>query len=490
MSAGWRRRLAYGSNATVVTVVVLGVVVMLQILADRHSQRWDLSEGGSNTLQAETLDKLRLADETGEAIAITGFSAQQGKSDAWFKDQAMADLLLALTENSQVVEARLVNFDRERLTAERLGVTEYGHMVLQRGSDRVDIKARELFRRTGRGAERRMEFVGEAAVARAFAQLDTPRRRAIYVLTGHGEMSLQDPGPGGLSSFAAILDGERYDTEALDLLRTDRDGSLPDVPEDAAMVCLARPTQALTSAEADTLLDWVGRGGSLLIATDVGQPVPSMLARLGLGVPEGVGLQLELQVPFRDRPIPTYRSHPITRDLSAEKIHTVLAHPATLRIAEPEPPGIRYARLLSSTRSGWLDRGGELVGGAARYEPGVDIEGPVDFAVAVTALPGQGLVRASKPAARIVVSADADLFSNALLDEAPGNATLAENMVHWLVGEDRRLGAAGAVGKATRVRRLALTAQELGKVRWLAMGLMPFLVLLLGIGVWQTRRGR
>jgi hypothetical protein len=89
-----------------------------------------------------------------------------------------------------------------------------------------------------------------------------------------------------------------------------------------------------------------------------------------------------------------------------------------------------------------------------------------------------------------VVSADADLFSNALLDEAPGNATLAENMVHWLGGEDRRLGAAGAVGKATRVRRLALTAQELGKVRWLAMGLMPFLVLLLGIGVWQTRRGR
>jgi len=486
-----RRLLAYGSNASLVTVMVLGVVVLLYVLADAYRWRTDLSEGASNTLQSETVQKLSLLDQDGRDVTITAFTNQRGKDDTYFKDRALKDLLKELGEQSSMVTWRQVDFDRERLTAEKLGVGDYGRVVIQRGDERVDIKDREMFRRVGKGANRRLDFVGEAAISRGFSQLMNPSRRTVYVLTGHGELDPEDRTPGGMSDLVAALDLERYDVEKLDLIRSTREGELPDVPDDAAVVFVARPREALTAQEQDTILAWIGRGGSVLFALDVGVPVPSMLGRMGLGIPEGVALQPEMQVPYRDRPIPVYRTHPITTELQDEALKMSLALPAPVGVADPLPPGTRLSPVLTTTRGGWIELGGEMVGGAAVYEPGIDVEGPVNLAVAAELAPGQGLVRQSKGAARIFLIGDGDAFTNALLAEAPGNRLFAVNVVHWLAGEDRRLGVTvGTVGKATGSRRLALTQQELGMLRILTVGLLPLLVLIMGIGTWASRRGR
>lgn len=491
MKQSTRRILAYGSNATLVTAMVLGVLVALYAFADAYRARVDFSEGAQNTLQSDTLQKLSLLDQDAEAVTLTAFSHQRGKDDTAFKDQAVKDLLKEVGAHSTSVEWKLVDFDRERLTAEKLGVSDYGRIVLQRGSDRVDLKDRELFRRVGKGKDRRVEFVGESALSRAFSQLMTPSRRAVYVLTGHGELDPGGSGPDSISELASELDKERYDVETLDLIGTTRDGELPSIPDDAAVVFLARPLRDLTPQEEDAVLGWVGRGGAVLVAADVGTPVPNLVQRLGLDVPDGVALQPEMQVPYRDRPIPQYGRHAITTDLQEGKLVTVLSHPAAVRRADTLPEGVRAEAILKTTRGGWIDRGGALVGGGAVFEPDLDVKGPHDLAFAVTVRPGTDLVRPGKPQARIVVLGDADLFTNAMVGEAPGNAVFGVNLVHWLAGDDRRLGVTvGTVGKATRARRLALTEEDLAALRWVSIGLMPIVVFALGIATWLTRRGR
>jgi hypothetical protein len=491
MKQSTRRLLTFGTNASLVTVLVLGVLVLLYVLADQYRARLDLSDGAQNTLQDEIVDQLRLLDSDGETVKVTAFSHQRGKDDSYFKDRAVKDLLREIGAKSTMVEWRIVDFDKERLTAEALGVNDYGRIVVQRGRDRVDIKDRELFRRRGKGQAKRIEFMGEAAITRSFAQLMTDSRRVVYVLTGHGELDPDGRGPDGMSDLAAALDQERYEVETLGLLRSGRDGVLPSVPDDAAVVFVARPRLALTPEEEDSLLVWIGRGGSVLFAVDVGTPVPKLLGRMGLTVPDGVALQPEMQVPYRDRPIPRYMRHPVTAELAEEKVATILAHPAPLRMLDPLPEGVRVTQVLSSTRDGWIDRGGELEGGGAVYEPEIDGAGPVDMALALELLPGRGLVRSSKSVARIMVVGDADMFSNAVIGEAPGNAPFAINTIHWLAGEDRRLGVTvGTVGRATSSRRLALTQEELGMLRLITLGFMPLLVLIFGIGTWVARRGR
>ena len=489
MRQSTRRLLTYGSNATLVTAMVLAVVVLLYVLADKYRAAVDLTEGASNTLQSETIEKLRLIEQDGVAVEITAFTNQRGKDDTFFKDRAVKDLLREIGNNSASITWRQVDFDSERLTAERLGVSDYGRVVIQRGKDRVDIKDRELFRKVGK--DHHMEFIGEAAVSRGLAQLMTPTRRAVYVLTGHGDLDLEDKGPSGLSDLAAALDGERYDLETLDLLRSTREGELPSIPDDAAVLFVARPRAALTPQEEDTVLAWIGRGGAVLFCVDVGTPVPSMLERAGVRVLDGVALQPEVQVPHPDRPIPRYKSHPINEELIEAKLATVLAFPAPLQLLEGMGNGQRVSPLLVTTRDGWIDRGGKVEGGMAVYEPSIDGPGPVDLAVAVELAPGAGLVRSSKKVGRLVIIGDGDLITNAMLSEAPGNLTFAVNVVHWLAGEDRRLGVdVEGVGKSRQVRRLALTNEEMGTLRLLTLGLMPLLVAVGGIFTWFFRRGR
>lgn len=488
MKQSLRRRLAFGGNATLVTVIVVLVFGLLYTLSDQYRVRWDFSEGASNTLQPDTLSKLRLLDSDGIPVTITAFTAQNGKEDSYFKNREVRDLLREIDNHSTSVTWRLVDFDKERLTAERLGVNDYGRIVIQRGEERVDIKDRKLFRRAGRGADRYMEFMGEAALSRGFAQLMTESRRVVYVLTGHGELSVDDVGPDGLSQFSALLDQERYDLLALDLLSTGRDGEIPQVPDDAAAVFVARPRAALTPQEDDILLSYLGRGGAILVAVDVGTPVPDILTRVGVTVPDGVVLDERYIFPSWDRPELLVKSHDITAEIAASKLTPILAHVAPLRTADPVPPGVRYEELLATSRTGWIERGGESREGRPVYDKDIDGAGPLTVAAAVTIFPGKGLVRSTRPPGRVSVIGDADMFTNALIDEGPGNALLAVNQVHWLAGEDKRLACGG--GRTATVRRLAITREELGTLRLLSLGLMPALVLLFGVLVWRTRRGR
>lgn len=483
-----RRRLATGTNAALVTVLVLAAVVLLWLVADRHRARVDLSASQASVLQEDTRARLRVLEAEGVPVTITAFTAQAGKKDAFFKNREVADLLDELDHASPVVEAKVVDFDRERLTAEALGVTEYGTVVVQRGDRRVDIQDRDLFRRVGKGEEQRLEFLGEAALQRAFAQLLSDTRRVVYALVGHGELDPESREPDGLSELAHALEQEHYALKRLDLVR-DREArdaaDAPRIPEDAAAVVVLRPRVPIPAVEEDVLLGWLAGGGPLLFAVEPGTPVPGPVGRLGVAVADGHVLDKVLVFPFPDRPVPRYRSHAITKDLADALLVTVVSRPAPLQPAVPPVEGVRTQTLLETSRDGWIERGGATVDGQARFDPGVDAAGPVSMAIAAEVGAESGLVR--RGSARVVVVGDADLFSNALFTEGPGNPTFVVNTFRWLLRDDARLS---VVGRPTSVRRLALTEEDRGRIRWLALGLGPVLAMVLGAGVWVSRRGR
>lgn len=484
MNRNLQRRLAVGGNATMVTVIVVVAVLVVYLIVDRFRVRVDLSADQGSVLAADTQNKLRLLDTDNAPVTVTAFSSQRGKKESYFKDRQLQDLLEELDYNSAVVETRFIDFDKERLTAEKLGVTEYGSLVVQRGARRVDLKDRDLFRRSGKGDDRKIEFLGEPAINRAFSQLMSDSRRVVYALVGHGESDPEGHDPDGMADLAAALDQENYDLKKLDLVR-DREDAAPRVPDDAAALIVVRPTVAIPALEEDLLLAYLSSGGSMLFAVEPGGYVPGLLGRLGVVVPDGIVLDKLLVFPYPDRPVPRYKPHPITKDLSDQLLVTVLSRAAPLQAAVPPKEGIRSSTLLETSRDGWIERGGALEGGSARYEAGIDGEGPATMALALEVGADSGLVK--KGRARVVVIGDADAVTNGLLAEGPGNASFVINTVRWLVGDEGRLS---VVGRPTSVRKLALSQEDLDKVRWLVLSLGPLLAFTLGAGVWAARRGR
>lgn len=477
-----RRRLAYGSNASLVTVLVLATVIVLYAALDPYRIRVDLSADQGSVLMEDTRNKLRLLEADGEPVVITAFSAQEGKKEAYFKNRALQDLIEEIDYASPIIEGHFVDFDRERLSAEKLGVTEYGTVVVQRGDARVDLKDRDLFRRVGKGADRGLEFLGEATINQAFSQLMTDNKRTIYALVGHGELDPEVREPGGLSDLVKAAEQEHYVLKRLDLVRSEE---APRIPEDAAAVIVARPRVPLTVVEEDLLLGWVAAGGPLLLAVEPGGIVPGLLGRLGVVVSEGLVLDKLLVFPYKDRPVPRYKNHIITQALADELLVTVVAGVAPLQAAVPPLEGVRSAVLLETSRDGWIERGGALQNGEAVYEPEIDTKGPATMALALEVSRESGLVK--RGLSRVLVLGDADVIANGLLTEGPGNITFAVNSLRWLVGDDGRLS---VVGRPQAVRRLTLSSDDLAALRWVVIGLGPVLAVMLGAAVWATRRGR
>jgi ABC-type uncharacterized transport system involved in gliding motility auxiliary subunit len=65
LNQSWRRRLTFGSNASVVTVVGLAVMALLYVAAMEARVRWDFTEEGRNTLSPDMQAKLALLDADG-----------------------------------------------------------------------------------------------------------------------------------------------------------------------------------------------------------------------------------------------------------------------------------------------------------------------------------------------------------------------------------------------------------------------------------------
>ena len=75
MSRAIQRRLAHGSNATLVTLMVIVLVGLLYGVAERNRVRFDLSEDGANRLLPDTERKIELIERSGEIVTVTAFTA-------------------------------------------------------------------------------------------------------------------------------------------------------------------------------------------------------------------------------------------------------------------------------------------------------------------------------------------------------------------------------------------------------------------------------
>lgn len=479
MKAGLQRKLATGANAVLVAAIVIVVTGLLVDVAGQYRWRWDASSQGAATLLPQTLAVLGRLEPSDEVV-VTGFSAQKRNAEAWFRDRSVRDLLRELEYASPNVTTRFVDFDRDRLTAERLGVDRYGTIVVEGRGDRVDLIDRELFRSTGKGTDRALEFLGEGVITRALEQVLSDDARTVYTLYGHGEKRVFDRGIGELKELGTLLRNQGWTVRTLDLLRDRQGEAAPAVPTDAAAVVLLGPKAPLAPIEEEALRAFVGRGGSVGVFVDPAGVVPDLLAEIGVAYPQGVVLDAASIYPYEDRPLLQYRSHPITRDLVEAAIPTVVAHAGPLQI-EPRD-GVRVEELLTTSRRGWIERGTER---PSVYTEGADVQGPITVAAALHLSQPHPMV--SRPGGRVLVVGDADVLGNELLAEGAGNATFVTNAMRWLVRADDRMS---RVGKAGRIRKLALTPGQLSMIRWLVIGLLPLLAVLGGGAVWAIRRSR
>jgi ABC-type uncharacterized transport system involved in gliding motility auxiliary subunit len=474
-----RRSTKVGVNVALMTLLLLGIIGLVEAISAKHNVRFDLTEGRRHTLADQTKKLVRgLAKE----VQVTAFY----RSDQPDR-RSTEELLRQYADLSSKFRFEIVDPDRNPGRAKKYGVTTYGTTVLET-----------------KDKEERIAQVDEEHLTNGLVKLLREGKRTIYFLKGHGENDPDDGSRNGYRQAKDALEKANYSVKDLLLLRE------PQVPADAAVLIISGPKRDLAESELKALTTFIGRGGKLLVQIDpfAAPSVKGFLRQYGITVGDDVIVDQFSRVLGGDYLMPVvskYYSHPITRDFT---LASLFPFARSIDVAEKPPEGVSAQKLGETGAGSWGETDkGELNRGQLIFDKGKDRQGPIPMGVVATVEArretrasserekGPGTVtdtqkdeeKAEKqPAgpARLVVYGNSGFASNNFLNFS-GNRDLFLNSIGWLAEDEGQISIRPREAKSTPI---FLTAVQGRLAFWLPVVVIPALLLVSGTSVVLRRR--
>jgi len=463
----------------------------LNYLSTHYSLRFDLTRSKKYSLSEETLSYLKgLPREVRVTITL---SSDMADADT-FED--IRSLLREYTFASQPngagrsVKVEYIDiYQRPRDASER-GLDEEA-VYFECGDKRRKVRHDELYRIENRVKK---AFLGEQVFTAAILDVSAPEQKKIYFLTGHGELRLDDSDRmRGLSSLGGQLKVRNFAVETLDINATRR------VPEDAALVVVAAPDRVEPFVQEQLrryLSDNAGRV-ILLLSTRMQHGLDELLEDWGIWAHDVVLCDSNPDSITEEQDL-TIRSfaanHPITQTLIERKL---LLRLGETRCINPLPSkirgsGLNITTLAVTTSTAWGERNYRGPRPYV-YNEGLDLRGSAAsipehcLGVAVASEPVQagGNLPFSVKGGRLVVFGTADMIVNDRFTGTPGNQNIFLNAINWAVERDTQLA---TPARAIERFQIALSLEELSRLRLLLWFGLPALAGGLGLIVYWTRR--
>lgn len=470
-----RRQLRYGSNAVLMSIAVLALLLGANYLVSRHSKRWDL-----------TKDKR------------FGLSDQSRKVASGLKDDVNLVYFLNKDDRAATAEAqdRLKEYSA---TSPHLKVSYVDPLKDPARARDVDLKSVPtlVVRRGERSEKVSTATLSEQDVTNALIKVTRDTKKKACFVTGAGEHAIDGIDERGFSGLKAALEKNQYEVEALALLTEAQ------VPERCSVVVLGGPQRDPQPEVLDALRRYVKAGGKslLMIEPDLKEAFPryvALLAEWGIEAGPDVVLQVFPRLtaegivvkPEERILIQQYLPHEVTRDFP---FVVRLWGVRSITPATPPPTGISPETLLQSARSSWAETDLKSLGSPALDEA-KDKSGPIPLAVTAKVQVDSGSTGGAdgsentgvnKKEGRVAVFGDSDFATNGNLGWE-GNQDFTLNTFAWL-SQDADLIAIRP--RDPEDQRLFLTAGQERVVYGTALLLLPGLCLLAGLAVWWKRRG-
>jgi ABC-type uncharacterized transport system involved in gliding motility auxiliary subunit len=435
--------------------IVLAVVVAAgaNAVAYGSSAQVDLSSNRRFSLSPESR---QLARAVRSDLHVTAFLSNAGgaASDAQF-------LLAVVDPDTNPGEAR------------RFGITQYATVVLTYRGQRVDEPDAE-----------------ELELSTGMLRLLRGGTPTLCLLGGHGEPSLADTAPQGLSKLSTLIAHNAYKVATLDLTTNGAK-----IPGDCAAVVDIGPVDQLLPAELDTLTQWTKAAGRLmLVASPLTHNDPNPLLN-PWGIRYAGGLVLD---PDRNQGLDL--SNVVVQNLpSASPVDVGIASlqmPAAggLIVQPGTTGGLTVERLAVTSPHSWVESQPDQGNGPIGFHPG-DIPGPVTVAAgaddshltpgADTRLPtadsGSHITRT-----RVFATGGDVWLTNAFIDHL-SNSRFFVNALAWLTQEEQLVA---AVSRPNQVPPLPLTPERRTRILLVTVGVVPGAVIAGGVTGGYVRRRR
>jgi ABC-type uncharacterized transport system involved in gliding motility auxiliary subunit len=460
MSNQWvkARQTKYAAYAATYILVVIAVIVVVNVLADRYNKSYDATANKRYSLSEQTA---KIVKGLKQDATITYYSQpnrfREGK-----------DLLSEYSNLSPKLHVEYVDADKERERTMEAGVKSYGTAIVQVGNRREEAKS-----------------MTEEGITGAFIRDIKSNTRTVCFLSGSGEHQLDESGPEGLSQFKQLLVKDEYESKSVDLLQK------PEVPKDCTAVVVAGPTHDYVQLEVDAIKKYVEDGGRVFFMLDpplkIGRSniadndaLTNLLQAWGVTVEKdlildlspvgqvfGLGPQVSL--------VSNYASQPVVDEI--RRTHTRTAFPLARSIEIKNADKTSVQKLFDS--SGGSLATTNLSSANVGLKDPRNKKGPLTIAAAGTYNTGK-----QDSQGRFVVIGSSGWVANGFIP-FDGNADLALNAVNWLASDEDLISIRP---KAPENRRVSMTQRQFNAVLVTSQFILPLIVVVAGFGVWWKRR--
>ncbi len=250
----------HGMNMGMMILMVVVMLGAINFVSVRHYKTFDFSLAKVNTLSDQSIQLLKNLDSD---LKVTFFYKESDENQQNGNRRFFQTLIKKYQDQSSRVQLDFVDVNKRPDLAEQYGVNK--------GTGTVFIEYK--------GKRNRVDKIDEQELTGAIVKVTRDKEKTVYVVTGHGEGSLDDTkDPMGLGAFKNLLEGNRFLTKPLPLF------SNPEVPKDADVVVIPGPHQAFTAVEITALENYLKNGGSVLLAVDsnVNVGIEPLLSKVGL----------------------------------------------------------------------------------------------------------------------------------------------------------------------------------------------------------------
>jgi ABC-type uncharacterized transport system involved in gliding motility auxiliary subunit len=450
------RQTKYAAYAITYIAVVIAVVSVGNVLADRYNKTYDSTANKRYSLSEQTA---KIVKGLKQDATITYFD-----QDSRFHDAK--DLLNQYANLSHKVHVEYVDPDKKRQLALQAGIKSYGTTVVQIGAKKEEAKS-----------------MNEEGITGAFIRDLKSNTRTVCFITGSGEHQIDDSDRYGYSRFKDLLGKDEYSTKSIDLLQK------AEVPNDCTVLVIGGPTGDYQQPQVDAIKKYVEDGGRAMILLDAPlklghsqiadndalttllqgwgvMPNKNLILDLNpIGQLAGLGPQVAL--------VTSYDTHPIVTDLKG----SATGFPLSRSLDVKNTDKTTVEKLFSSSKSSLATN--NLSSPEINPDDPKNTQGPLLLAAAGTYNTGK-----ENSQGRFVVVGSSTWAGNQFIT-FNGNHDLALNAVNWLASDEDLISIRP---KERDDRRITMTNAQMTWVFNTSVILFPLLVVFAGVSVWWKRR--
>ncbi|HEX6804072.1 MAG TPA: GldG family protein [Terriglobales bacterium] len=459
MASQWlkARQTKYVGYLITYVLVVIAVITVANVLADRYNKSYDATSNKRYSLSDQTA---KIVKGLKQDATITYFNPstrfKQGR-----------DLLDEYANLSPKVHVKYIDPDKDPEVAQTVGVKNFSNTaVVQIGTRKEEAAS-----------------MTEEGITGAFIRDLKSSTRTVCFVQGSGEHQIDDSDREGFSKFKDELAKDNYQTKSVDLLQK------AEVPSDCTTLVVGGPTRNYEQPEVDAIKTYVENGGRALFMVDPplkmgrleiadNDPLMSLLQSWGvtpekdlildmnpIGQIMGLGPQVAL--------VTSYSSQPIVSELK----RTATGFPISRSLDIKSTDKTNVEKLFDTSSSSLATT--NLSSPAVDVRDPKNKRGPLTLAAAGTYKTGK-----ENSQGRFVVVGSSGWAANRFLD-FNGNGDLALNAVNWLASDEDLISIRP---KPQEDRRITMTKSQFNFVLATSQFVLPLIVVFAGVTVWWKRR--